>query len=158
MVLQLLKGEMMVTRILGASLLAGLLLFSASFGGEDKASGAITAVGEKKLFDGKLNVAVTESDGKLDFRITRNLKQGNTTLSPPHLLKKEGGIWVIFPESADRIWFFWDSTLFRWDLELTDQEAKTTSKSFNGKKAVENAPKAVLERLQKDLVEKLKGK
>jgi hypothetical protein len=125
---------------------------------EPKPPAAIITTGERSLFDGQVVVKVTESDGKLNYSITRHLKGGaSITTSPPKPLKKEGASWVIFPETAGRIWIFWDSALVRWDLEVAPTGTTTNSKAYTGPAVLKNAPKAVLERLPKEVVEKLKG-
>ena len=126
---------------------------------DSKPPGVINKLGDYKLFDGKLVIRVTEQDGILDYRITRAFKTGTHTFHAPRQLTKENAVWIILPESADRVWIFWGTTLKRWEcLQDTDAETKTASKSYSGRNVITYGPKEVLDRLPKELVDKLSGK
>ena len=90
-------------------LLAVLAWFKIGATAADDARSAktITAVGDHRLFDGKLVVKVFDEGGNLTFRSTRTGRWGTGTLSPAKDVKK-GAAWVIVVDSPDRFWVFWD--------------------------------------------------
>jgi hypothetical protein len=142
-----------------ATTLTGLIAQggAAAWAEAPKPARAITRPGEYKLFDGKLAVKVTEAKGKLTYRITRVQKGGAVTLSPPKDLPAKGAVWVIFPASADDVWIFWGSFLGRCEHSVT-REGGNNFKStvITGSAILKRAPKAVLEKLPREVVAKLK--
>jgi hypothetical protein len=125
---------------------------------DPKPGSAITTVGDHKLFDGKLSVSVSEKEGNLTYRITHPVKAGKNTISPAKDLKKENAVWVIFAESPNKVWIYWDSVLTRYEYKVTERGTESSSAVFTGEAILKSAPKAVLDRLPKQVVDKLKGK
>ena len=122
----------------------------------------VTKVGEYKFHDGHLTVAVSEDKaaGGLQLRVTRTNtpKPGESyrdELQLPKWLQK-GQPWLIYPESADRVWLFngKDDLLLH---EMTDTTSKTSSSGADPS-IVKAAPEAVRSRLPKGFLEGLERK
>ncbi len=110
------------------------------------------------MFQDKLTVKVAEEKGTLTFQLARAIKDGSVTDTLHPGVKLAGTVWAVFPESADKVWVFYDSYLYRWEFEATALGHNSSSKVFFGDNAVKNAPEALLKVLPKEHVEKLKGK
>jgi hypothetical protein len=134
-----------------------LLIAASGFAGANqaddvKAGGVITKLGEYKAFDGKLTLKVAEADGKLTLNITPSSRpKSNFALSLP---SKKDAFWLVYPETANKVWFFRTSDLVEW--ELTDQGTNTTTSTGQG--VLKAAPSALLDALPKEVLDKLKSK
>jgi hypothetical protein len=119
---------------------------------EVKPGTVITKLGDYKALDGKLTLKVSEADGKLTLNIAPSSKpKRNFALSLP---SQNGAFWLVYPEAANKVWFFRTPDLVEW--ELTDQGTNTSTSTGQG--VLKAAPKMLLDALPKDVVEKLKSK
>jgi hypothetical protein len=117
-----------------------------------KTGGVITKLGEYKALDGKLSLKASEGDGKLTLNITPSSKpKSNFAVSLP---SKKDAFWLVYPETANKVWFFRAPDLVEW--ELTEQGTNTTTSTGPG--VLKAAPRALLDALPKEVLEKLKSK
>jgi hypothetical protein len=112
----------------------------------------ITKFGEYKPFDGKLSLTVSEKDGKLSLAATHSSKPKNTVTT--FLPSKEGAFWLVYPETATKIWFFREPDAV--SLEFTEQGSNTST--YTGASVLKEVPRAVIDALPKEVRERLKGK
>jgi hypothetical protein len=135
-----------------ASLIGACSLAVAQQADVVKPGGVITKFGEYKASDGKLNLKVSEADGKLTVNIIPSSKpKSNFAVSLP---SKKDAFWLVYPETANKVWFFRAPDLIEW--ELTDQGTNTSTSTGPG--VIKAAPKALVDALPKEAVEKLKSK
>ena len=107
----------------------------------------ITATGTYKVFGGQTTVDVFESQGNINYRITRHRSTGGTdTTGPVEAPFHKGDPWFLYPASPKEVWIF-DG---RQNLELTEFFGITIRNTSNDE-ALRKAPAAVLDRLPQDL-------
>lgn len=112
----------------------------------------ITKAGTYKLFDGKLEVAVTAGAAGTSYSFTIPLGGGKSIkhASAKDEIKK-GAEWFIYPESADRVWVFNGADLLR--MEFMEGNAVV-----KGSSAVPGLVKAAPEAVRKRLPDEFKKK
>ena len=139
-------------KLLAVVILVALSMFGSGLvsGRDQEKSNVITKFGEYELFNGKLSVKVSEADENLSVRMTpSSLPKRTFTLNLP---SKKGAFWLVYPESANRIWFFRDPDLL--EGELTDENTSTV----RGHASLKKAPKALLDALPEDVRQRLGSK
>jgi hypothetical protein len=76
--------------------------------GDKKSSAPITKPGEYKLYDGKVEVKVTEDTGKLDYEVKFVVADGShaTGSKGTSTIKKGNAVWAwaIYAESNSKVW------------------------------------------------------
>jgi hypothetical protein len=142
--------------------------------GDKKAPTPITKPGEYKLYGGKIEIKVFEKDGLLDYwiKITQDEKEDIFGIFPGdgNATKKQNAVWVIYPESSSKVSVFWRPEKidekapcgFRQHF-LEEKKGKwfiTTATPYgtDTAKALAAMPKAMVDALPKDFVEKYKSK
>src|SRR5687767_11697180 len=83
-----------------------LILGMSSIADDKKPAEFITKAGKYKLFDGKLEVAVTERAAGTQYMFTRPVKDGSVGHGSDKDAIKKGASWFIYPESANKVWVY----------------------------------------------------
>jgi hypothetical protein len=118
---------------------------------DEKKSAPITKFGEYSLFDGKLGLKVSENDGKLTLALKPTSKPKEEYSAS--LNREKGTFWLVYPESAKKVWLFQNTTLVEYELTENGSNLVVTA----GPDALKKAPKVLLDALPKEVREGLKG-
>lgn len=134
----------------------------------EPATEPITKPGEATLFDGKLKVQVKEDGVTTQFDVAYTGTDGGSHGVGKKVESAKAAGWFIFPESATRAWMYQGSdqlTLIEFADILHPGARGTTASTASlepGKEkttaALNNAPKAVLDRLPASFKPTSKGK
>jgi hypothetical protein len=120
---------------------------------DPKPTRVITKLGKHKLFDGKLVLKVYEENEKLML----DIEQDETGLFVGSgLPRKKGAFWLVYAETVNKVWYFQDPVFML--AEVEDEKKKVSFTTISAQDALKTAPKAVLDALPKEVLEKLKGK
>jgi hypothetical protein len=142
--------------------------------GDKKAPAPITKPGEYKLYDGKVLIKVTEKDDLIEYwiKIVVDEKEvfGIFGENEDFVMKKQNAVWVIYPESSRKVSVFWrpekiDAKAPCGFRQHYEEEKKgkwfgTTATPYGSDtgKALAAMPKAMVDALPKEFVEKHKSK
>jgi hypothetical protein len=126
--------------------------------GEQKKSKVITKTGQYTLFDGKVILKVSDAEGKLTASTTHTLKNNNTLTAGTSLPSNKGAFWLVYPETPNKLWLFREPDLMRTEWKETKQGPITYTTAFGGQNVLKVAPKALLDALPQEVLDKLKGK
>jgi hypothetical protein len=119
---------------------------------DEKMSDPITKFGEYTVLDGNLILKVSEGDGKLTLSL--KLKSKPNEEFSTSLTREKGTFWLVYPETANKVWLFQNTTL--WVKEVTQNGSKL--EAISGSEVLKKAPKKLLDAIPKEVRDRLKGK